>query len=168
MRTRRASGRRTGTRKLSWRNKAAGRSGLSLPLQPSRPSALPRAPLWLDDVDPSRQLLVRAAIYRIATSAEIALVPWIQPSEVSGPRRHRRRAQRPDRLTHATFNRCRSAVIALLRESTCNAGDTFGDHPSGWDSRIPVLRQGCPRTTCARGRIQRRSGPEPHEENPRP
>jgi len=34
----------------------------------------PDALLWLDDVDPSRQLLVRAAIYRIATSAEIALV----------------------------------------------------------------------------------------------
>ena len=33
----------------------------------------PHALTWLDDVDPSRQLLVRAAIYRIATSAEVAL-----------------------------------------------------------------------------------------------
>jgi uncharacterized protein (TIGR02569 family) len=34
----------------------------------------PIALTWVDDVDPARQLLVRAAIYRIATSAEVALV----------------------------------------------------------------------------------------------
>lgn len=34
----------------------------------------PDALTWLDKVDPSRQLLVRAAIFRIATSAEVALV----------------------------------------------------------------------------------------------
>ncbi len=32
---------------------------------------------WLDNIDPSRQLLVRAALYRIATSAEVALAHGI-------------------------------------------------------------------------------------------
>ena len=33
----------------------------------------PDALTWLDDIDPSCQLLLRAAVYRIATSAEVAL-----------------------------------------------------------------------------------------------
>jgi uncharacterized protein (TIGR02569 family) len=39
----------------------------------------PGALTWLDDVDPSHQLLLRAALYRIATSADIALADGVDP-----------------------------------------------------------------------------------------